>query len=396
MSAANKKARLNLEETESTENNPLAQEFETLLETYDHKFDRADIVGAVVTGFENNGVAVDIGAKSMALLPKREVSDNRDTNIEELLPIGEKIDVYVLRFNESDERIIVSRKRVAQARSWEDLQEIADKGDVISCTITNTVKGGVLVDAKGIRGFVPASHLRLRDGIDDLIGKEIPLKILSIEPQNNNLIMSHKKVVNEQLAEQRKDIFDTLDEGTLVEGQVVRLTDFGAFVDLGGVDGLLPLSQMSWRWVEHPSDIYNIGDKVRVEVIGVDPERQRVSLSVKSQYEDPWTLVGNELGLGDEVEGTITRIKHFGAFVEVFPGVEALLPSKELTDEEHRLSKQLKQNDRIVVQISKFSPEERRIALSFSGEDTPSADVANNSDDAVAPEADVEEVAAAE
>lgn len=351
----------------------LNQRFEALLEQFNHKFDKGDVLPGIVAGYEGNGLMVDVGAKTLAFMPPKEIDFTPVENLQETFPEGQKLEVLILRYHDDEERLVVSRKRVAQARAWDDLKEIYDNGGVLECVITSTVKGGVLVDAKGVRGFVPASHLRLREQLDELTGKSIPLKILSIEPQENNLILSHKKVVNEQLAEQRQGIFENLHNGTLVEGVVVRLTDFGAFVDLGGVDGLLPLSQMSWRWVERPSDLYNIGDKVQVEVISVDPERQRVSLSVKSQYEDPWNLVGNELGYGDQVEGTITRIKHFGAFVEVFPGVEALLPSKEMTDHEATIGQQLNQNDRIAVFISKFSPDERRIALSFT---SPLGDIA--------------------
>lgn len=169
----------------------------------------------------------------------------------------------------------------------------------------------------------------------------------------------------EQMAEQRRELFADLQVGDIIEGEVVRLTDFGAFIDLGGVDGLLPLSQMSWRWVEHPSDLLGIGEKVKVEVIGIDQEKQRVSLSIKSQFPDPWIEVVKILALNEKVEGTVTRIKHFGAFVEVYPGVEALLPSRDITDHQTASGKQVNVADKIDTYIVKFNPEERRISLSF-------------------------------
>jgi len=216
------------------------------------------------------------------------------------------------------------------------------------------------------------------------VGKQLPLKILSLDQATNNIILSHRKVVSEQLAEQRKDLFSNILKGSLIEGEVVRLTDFGAFVDLGGVDGLLPLSQMSWRWVEHPSDVLKVGDKVKVEVIGIDADKQRVSLSIKSQYEDPWVLVAKELGMGDKVEGPVTRLKHFGAFVEVYPGVEALLPSRDIADYEHKEGKKLAAGETVIVYIVKFSPEERRISLSFRPlrqPNAPAGDDASGADD---------------
>lgn len=353
--------------TEESSLTPEQQQFEQLLEKYNHSFVRGDVVPGVVSGYEGSGVLVDIGAKSLAFLPPKEVALPPPSNLEELLPDGQKIDVYILREDDKQEQFVVSKRRVAQARTWDDLQDDLDKETIIDCVITQAVKGGLLVDVKGLRGFVPSSHLRVREHFDDLIGKEIPLKILSLDVKNNNIILSHKKVVADQLAEQRKDLFATLEVGMVVEGEVVRLTDFGAFVDLGGVDGLLPLSQMSWRWVEHPSDLHKVGDKVKVEIISIDIERQRVSLSVKSQTEDPWVEVAKEFSQGSEVEGTVTRIKHFGAFVEIFPGVEALLPSKEISDFE-RLddANKVEPHGKINVFIAKFSPEERRISLSFN------------------------------
>jgi ribosomal protein S1 len=198
-----------------------------------------------------------------------------------------------------------------------------------------------------------------------MVGQTIPAKIINLDRQRNNIILSHRKMVSEQMAEQRRDLFSKLREGDVIEGEVVRLTDFGAFVDLGGVDGLLPLSQMSWRWVEHPSDILSIGEKVKVEVIGVDHDKQRVSLSIKGQSNDPWQEVANSLSQGSEVEGTVTRLKHFGAFVEVYPGVEALLPSRDIAEYEHQNQTKLAAGQKIKTYVVKFQPEERHISLSF-------------------------------
>lgn len=339
--------------------------FEALLLQYDYAFKRGEITTGTVVRHESGGVLVDIGAKSLAMLPVKEASFTPGQTLEETLPEGSTHEFFILREDPQDEKFVLSRRRVFQAQTWKRLQDVMDADDVITCAISSVVKGGLLVDVQGLRGFVPSSHLRVRDSHESLVGKSLPFKILSLDQQNNNIILSHRKVVSEQLAEQRRDIFANLLPGSLVEGDVVRLTDFGAFVDLGGVDGLLPLSQMSWRWVEHPSDVLKVGDKVTVEVIGVDAEKQRVSLSIKSQFEDPWTQVSQELGLGDQVEGAITRIKHFGAFVEVFPGVEALLPNKDMADQEQQLGKKFEPGDVIAVYIIKFQPEERRISLSF-------------------------------
>lgn len=342
----------------------LRSEFEQLLQKYDYSFKKGDIVKGRVVSFESSGAMVDIGAKTSAFLPTKEMTPA--ANPEDALKPGEEVDFFILREENEDGQLTLSRRRVYTAQSWNELQTLVDNDAVIECTVTSVVKGGLLIDVMGLRGFVPSSHLRVRQTLEELVGQKLPFKILSLDQQRNNIILSHRKVMAEQMAEQRKELFADLQTGSVVEGEVVRLTDFGAFIDLGGVDGLLPLSQMSWRWVEHPSDILSVGEKVKVEVIGIDPEKQRVSLSIKSQFPDPWIEVVKILALNEKVEGTVTRIKHFGAFVEVYPGVEALLPSRDITDHQSESGKQVNVGDKIETYIIKFNPEERRISLSFS------------------------------
>jgi ribosomal protein S1 len=343
---------------------PEKLEFERLLGQYDYAFKRGDIVRGRVIALESNGALVDIGAKTAAFLPNKEVASPYATAQSVLKP-SEEFDFYILFEEDEDGQLTLSLRRVQTAQNWNKLEELMAHDQVVTCKVTAVVKGGLLVDVLGLRGFIPSSHLRVKQPLEELVGQELPAKIINLDRQRNNIILSHRKMVAEQMAEQRKDLFSKLHEGAVVEGEVVRLTDFGAFVDLGGVDGLLPLSQMSWRWVEHPSDILSIGDVIQVEVIGIDHDKQRVSLSIKGQHADPWNEVTKELGLGDEVEGTITRLKHFGAFVEVYPGVEALLPSKDITEHEHRTGTKLDAGQSIKTFIVKFSPEERRISLSF-------------------------------
>jgi len=344
---------------------PEKLEFERLLQQYDYAFKRGEIVHGSVIALESSGALIDIGAKTAAFLPNKEVATPYATAQTTLKP-GESFDFYILFEEDEDGQLTLSLRRVQTAQNWNKLEELMNNDVVVQCKVTAVVKGGLLVDVMGLRGFIPSSHLRVKQPLEELVGQELPAKIINLDRQRNNIILSHRKMVAEQMAEQRKDLFSKLHEGAVVEGEVVRLTDFGAFVDLGGVDGLLPLSQMSWRWVEHPSDILSIGDTIQVEVIGIDMDKQRVSLSIKGQHADPWNEVTKELALGDEVEGTITRMKHFGAFVEVYPGVEALLPSKDINEYEHRKATKLEVGQTIKTYIVKFSPDERRISLSFS------------------------------
>ena len=219
----------------------------------------------------------------------------------------------------------------------------------------------------GVRGFVPSSLLRAKD-TDNIVGQKIELKILSLDPAQNNFILSNKKVYSDAQEESKESMFTNLEVGQIVEGEVVRITDFGAFIDIGGMDGLLPLSQMSWRWVDHPSDVLSISDKIKVEIIGIDHDKQRVSLSLKNLEADPWIEAKEKISEGDKVEGTITRIKHFGAFVEVFPGVEALLPNNEVVEYQNKNNCILNAGDKIKTTILKFNPDDRRISLSIDAE----------------------------
>ena len=274
-------------------------DFEELLKQYDYNFQKGDLVKGLVCGYDSQGVMVDIGAKTIAVVPTREAVDK-----------DEKVDF---------------------AYAWKELEKAKAADETILGTIAGIVKGGVLVEISGVRGFVPSSQLRSKE-TDLEVGGKLELKILTLDSQQNNFILSNKKVYEDSAVEARKNVFSQIEPGQIVKGDVVRITDFGAFIDLGGIDGLLPLSQLSWRWIDHPTDILKVGDKIDVEVIAVDHDKQRVSLSLKKLEPDPWLEAEKQVKEGDKVEGTVTRIKHFGAFVEVFPGVEALLPHNEVVE----------------------------------------------------------------
>lgn len=341
-------------------------EFEKLLNSYDYTFNKGDLVTGTVIGFESAGALIDIGAKTAALVPNKEVSNAPVKSADDVLKPGDQKEFLIIREEDEDGQLTLSLKKVAAAYSWQKLEDLKKEDSVVAGEVTSVVKGGVLVDVMGLRGFVPSSHIRAKD-IDTLVGETIELKILSVDQQQNNLILSHRKVVTDQQAEVRKDVFDKLGEGQVVEGEVVRLADFGAFIDIGGIDGLLPLSQMSWRWVDHPSDLLTVGEKIKVEIIGIDFDKQRVSLSLKSLQPDPWLEASNTLKEGQQVEGTIIRIKHFGAFIEVYPGVEALLPYKEVQDFQNKSGTILEVSQKITTTVVRFNPEDRRISLSLTG-----------------------------
>ncbi len=338
------------------------QDFEALLSKYDYKFQKGDLVKGIICGFDSQGVMVDIGAKTIAVIPTYEAVDKGE-NPEDKFEKGQEGEFLIIKEEDEDGKFLLSKKKVDFAYAWKELEKAKAADETILGTVVNIVKGGILVEVSGVRGFIPSSQLRTREA-DVEVGSKLELKILTLDAQQNNFILSNKKVYEDTAEEARKNIFSQIEAGQVVKGEVVRITDFGAFIDLGGIDGLLPLSQLSWRWIDHPTDILNVGDKIDVEVIAVDHDKQRVSLSLKNLEPDPWIEAEKQIKEGDKVEGTVTRLKHFGAFVEVFPGVEALLPHNEVVDYQNDTKDILKVGDKISTYILKFNPSDKRIALS--------------------------------
>lgn len=355
-------------------------EFEKLLEQYDYTFKKGNLVKGVVCGVDSLGVHVDIGAKTTALIPVYEAVDKGE-NIEEKFPKGLEGEFLIIREENNEGQFLLSKKKVDFAYAWKELEKVKASDETILGTVVNTVKGGVLVDVAGIRGFMPSSQLKVKE-TDLEPGAKIEVKILTLDAQQNNFILSNKKVYDDSVEENRKNIFSQIEQGQIVKGEVVRITDFGAFVDIGGVDGLLPLSQLSWRWIDHPNNILKVGETIEVEVILVDHEKQRISLSLKNLEPDPWIKAEENIKEGDKVEGTVTRLKYFGAFVEVYPGVEALLPHNEVVEYQNNSKSILQVGDKIDTYIIKFNPADRRISLSIY-ENADAAEETSGSDDNV-------------
>lgn len=340
-------------------------EFEKLLEQYRYSFNKGDLVKGVVWGYDSEGVIIDIGAKTNAICPEREAKINNDDIVSEVLKKDHSYEFLVIKEEDDEGKLTVSYKKVAMAYNWKQLEEAKAQDTIVTGTVMQSVKGGVLVDVLGVRGFVPSSHLRSKD-IESIIGQQIELKILTMDVSQNNFILSNRKVHSDSLEDVKKDVFEQLEVGQVVKGEVVRIADFGAFIDIGGVDGLLPLSQISWRWVDHPSDILKVSQKINIEIIGVDYDKQRVSLSLKNLEPDPWIEAKGKINEGERIKGKITRIKHFGAFVEVYPSVEALLPQAELLQYQNEHGTILDVGDTIDTIILKFNPDDKRIALSIA------------------------------
>ena len=350
-----------------SEQNYSNQEFEALLSNYDYNFQKGDLVKGIVCSYDSAGAIVDIGAKTAAYVPVKEAIVDKTLSLEETLQTNQEYEFLIIREEDEDGRFLLSHKKVAMAYSWRELEQLKAEDAIVEGVVVSSVKGGILVEVKGVRGFVPSSHLKLKT-TENIVGEKLELKILTMDIQQGNFILSNRKINAEDKDENKKDLFASLEIGQIIKGEVVRITDFGAFVDIGGIDALLPLGQISWRWVEHPSDVLNVGDVINVEVIVIDHDKQRISLSLKNLEKDPWLEAKGKIKDGDKVEGTITRIKHFGAFVEVFAGVEALLPNNELIEYQNQKNVILKVNDKINTTIIKFNPDDRRITLSIKDE----------------------------
>ncbi len=348
----------------------LENEFASLLgkSTAKSSFEVGQIIKGKILQFEKDGALVDLATKAEAFLPYREVV-NRDeeTKPEEIIAIGEEHELYVLKEISDKNPLIVSYKRVAQARGWVKLEEIKTKDEVIEGEVISLVKGGLVVETYGVRGFIPASQLRLRGEAANTKGSKIEFKILELDKRKGKLICSQKVAIEDEKADLRDKAINELEIGQVVSGEVVRVAEFGAFIDIGGIDGLLPVSEISWQRIAHPNEALSTGDKISVKVLKIDKASKKISLSLKRLQPDPWTEIEGKFGEGMVVKGKVVKLAVFGVFVEIYPGVEALLPSSEITNEEEDPSpdKYCKPGDEVEVIIKKFSPYERRISLSM-------------------------------
>ena len=352
--------------TKLMENKQLFDEFEMLLnQQFEKSPDVAQVVEGCILKRENDGYLVDIGAKTEAFLPDKEITNNSDADPSTLLEIGSKHDVYILKISDNDdEQILVSLKRVECAQVWAALTEAKANNDTIRTKVISSVKGGVIVDVMDLKGFIPSSHLRMGAPFDGLVGTEIEAKVLEADPKRNKLILSQRMAVVEQREAAVSEVLEHLAVDEIINGEVIRLADFGAFIDINGVDGLLPISEISWERINHPSDVLKLGEKIDVKILKIDYDLKRISLTLKRMTENPWEEIKQQFSEGQKIQGTINKVTSFGAFVNIFPGVEALLPSSEMVGENVNPFDLYKSGDVIDVVIKKFTPDEHRIALS--------------------------------
>ncbi len=328
---------------------------------------RGDVVTGKVTKVEDRQALVDIGYKFDGVIPISELSSLHVEKVSDVLQEGDEVTVKVLRINDEEDKLILSKRAVDAERAWEELQGKYESGETLEAEVADVVKGGLVVDL-GVRGFIPASHVERHyvEDFSDYKGRTLTLKVLEIDPGKNKLILSRKAVLEEELERQKQETLNNLQVGEVLTGTVQRITDFGAFVDIGGVDGLVHVSELAWHRVEHPSEVLTEGDQVNVKVLKVDVENERISLSIKETQPGPWDQVADKIKVGDIVTGTVKRLVSFGAFVEVFPGVEGLVHISQIA---HRHiatpSEVLEEGQEIAVKVLDIRPDEKRISLSI-------------------------------
>lgn len=330
-----------------------------------------DIVKGEVLAIEDKQAIVGIeGAGVEGVVPAKELSTLPVEDINEVVKVGDVLELVVISAIGKDKEngsYLLSKRRLDAKKVWEDIEKDFQAGKIIEAPVTNVVKGGLVVDV-GVRGFVPASMVEdhFVADFEDYKGKTLTFKIVEIEPSENRLILSHKAVVEAEKEKQKEALLADLYEGQEIEGKVARLTDFGAFVDLGGIDGLVHVSEISHAHVGKPSDVLSVGDTVNVRVLSVDPNKERVSLSIKDTLPGPWSNIEEQAPVGSVLDGVVKRLTSFGAFVEVFPGVEGLIHISQISHKHIATPHEvLHEGDQVQVKVLEVNPTDHRIALSI-------------------------------
>ncbi len=330
-------------------------------------FDEGDVVNGKVVRIDKDEVLVDIGYKSEGVIPSNELSIRKSVDPAEEVSLGEEIDALVLTKEDQEGRLILSKKRARFEKAWRRIEAAAESGEPVEGTVIEVVKGGLILDL-GVRGFLPASLVDIRrvHNLDEFMSQTLECKVIELNRSRNNVVLSRRAVLEEERKEVREQILGNLAPGQIVEGKISNIVDFGAFVDLDGIDGLIHISELSWSHVNHPSEVVAIGDTVRIKVLDIDRDRQRISLGLKQTQEDPWQRVVSTHRPGDVLEGAVTKVVAFGAFVEILPGVEGLVHISELADHHvENPSEVVEPGTKLNVKILEIDEERRRLSLSI-------------------------------
>ncbi|MDP9799982.1 small subunit ribosomal protein S1 [Arcanobacterium wilhelmae] len=330
-------------------------------------FNDGDIVEGTVVKVDRDEVLLDIGYKTEGVIPSKELSIKHDVNPDDVVEVGDQIEALVTQKEDKEGRLLLSKKRAQYERAWAKIEEVKEADGVVTGTVIEVVKGGLILDI-GLRGFLPASLVEMRR-VRDLapyIGRELEAKIIELDKNRNNVVLSRRSYLEQTQSEVRSHFLGTLQKGQVREGVISSIVNFGAFVDLGGVDGLVHVSELSWKHIDHPSEVVEVGQHVTVEVLDVDFDRERVSLSLKATQEDPWQTFARTHQIGQIVPGKVTKLVPFGAFVRVEDGIEGLVHISELAQRHIDLPEQVaKVGDEVFVKVIDIDLDRRRISLSL-------------------------------
>lgn len=347
------------------------EDFPDLLEKTLITFNDGDVIEGTIVRIDRNEVMVDVGYKSEGVIPSRELSVRKSVNPKDLVNEGDKIQALVLDKEDDEGRLILSVKRAIYEKAWGDIQEISDNDKSVKGTVIESVKGGLIVDI-GVRGFLPASLIDVRrvKELTSYIGEEIEAKILELDRQRNNIVLSRKAHLEQEQSGERKSFLENLEVGNIKEGKISSIVNFGAFVDIGGMDGLVHVSELSWRHVENPNEVVKVGDTVTVKVLEIDNDKERISLSIKQVTEDPWSDFELQYKQDDIVDGEVTKVVPFGAFVTIGKGVEGLVHVSEISvDKVDSPELALAIGQKVKIKITELDIPKRRVNLSIKQAD---------------------------
>ncbi|KAB1657803.1 30S ribosomal protein S1 [Pseudoclavibacter chungangensis] len=344
-----------------------AEDFLAAVEKTLKFFNDGDLIEGTVVRIDRDEVLLDVGYKTEGVIPSRELSIKHDVDPNEVVEVGDTVEALVLQKEDKEGRLILSKKRAQYERAWGDVEKIKEEDGVVTGTVIEVVKGGLIVDI-GLRGFLPASLIELRR-VRDLtpyLGQEIEAKILELDKNRNNVVLSRRALLEQTQSETRSNFLGQLQKGQVRKGVVSSIVNFGAFVDLGGVDGLVHVSELSWKHIEHASEVVEVGQEVTVEILEVDLDRERVSLSLKATQEDPWQVLARTHAIGQIAPGKVTKLVPFGAFVRVADGIEGLVHISELSTGHVELAEQVVSvGQELFVKIIDIDLDRRRISLSL-------------------------------
>ncbi|MDP9301258.1 MAG: 30S ribosomal protein S1, partial [Actinomycetota bacterium] len=343
------------------------EELIAALEASFRDFKDGDIVEGEVVKIDRDEVLLDIGYKSEGVIPSKELSIRHDVDPNQVVKVGDRIEALVLQKEDKEGRLILSKKRAQYERAWGRIEEVMHSGQTITGPVIEVVKGGLILDI-GLRGFLPASLVdlrRVRD-LQPFVGQELEAKIIELDRNRNNVVLSRRAFLEESQSEGRKTFLQSLQKGERRKGTVSSIVNFGAFVDLGGVDGLVHVSELSWKHVDHPQEVVAVGQEVEVEVLDVDLDRERVSLSLKATQEDPWKEFERTSQAGSVISGTVTKLVPFGAFVRVAQGIEGLVHISEISHEHVDSPESVLQvGQEVQVKVIDVDVSRRRVSLSM-------------------------------